>query len=318
MANPAKTVHPINFKDFSGEQFERLVFAYHLRTERWRCLDWYGQVGSDLGRDIWGVREDDALGVKTCIQCANRGSLTYKKASQDLNKAITGPQGKPSVFRIVCRSAVSADMRDRIKGHAKGHGVTECDIWSGVEFEERLRMNAEPLLARFVQGVEFPDAADHLSVFVLAMNPANDKEAIRLMARLFDRPAFYTPIREESKLPDFKQAISDTIKAMNTGIWQARDGKDIARLPSLHQIVDDKVRQELGGVVRGLVRLRATYDQLVADGELRPCACGKPDCPVYMMSHRAIRDLGRARSEPVGAFTRLCHQLGVSVNFGWR
>ena len=43
------TVNPVHFEDFSGEQFERLVFAYHLRTESWRELEWYGQVGSDLG-----------------------------------------------------------------------------------------------------------------------------------------------------------------------------------------------------------------------------------------------------------------------------
>ena len=41
---------------------------------------------------------------------------------------------------------------------------------------------------------------------------------------LFDRPAFYTPIHAESNLGDFKQAITDTIQALGTGIWKARDG----------------------------------------------------------------------------------------------
>ena len=55
MNTPAKYVQPIHFEDFDGLQFERLVFAYHARTEKWRALEWYGQAGSDLGRDIWGM-----------------------------------------------------------------------------------------------------------------------------------------------------------------------------------------------------------------------------------------------------------------------
>jgi hypothetical protein len=29
-----------------------------LAKREWCSLEWYGQVGSDLGRDIWGVRDD--------------------------------------------------------------------------------------------------------------------------------------------------------------------------------------------------------------------------------------------------------------------
>ena len=61
---PAKTVQPIHFEDFSGTEFERLVFAYHARTEKWLQLEWYGQVGSDLGRDIWGILSNGSLPAK--------------------------------------------------------------------------------------------------------------------------------------------------------------------------------------------------------------------------------------------------------------
>jgi hypothetical protein len=57
LSNPAAYVQPIHFENFDGSQFERLVFAYHARTGKWKSLEWYGQTGSDLGRDIWGVRE---------------------------------------------------------------------------------------------------------------------------------------------------------------------------------------------------------------------------------------------------------------------
>ena len=66
MPLPAKYVQPIHFEDFDGAQFERLIFAYHARTEKWRSLEWYGQTGSDLGRDIWGIREGG--GETVCVQ----------------------------------------------------------------------------------------------------------------------------------------------------------------------------------------------------------------------------------------------------------
>ena len=50
MGLPAKYVQPIHFEDFDGLQFERLVFAYHARADKWRSIEWYGQSGSDLGR----------------------------------------------------------------------------------------------------------------------------------------------------------------------------------------------------------------------------------------------------------------------------
>lgn len=56
------------------------------------------------------------------------------------------------------------------------------------------------------------------------------------MATLTFRPAFYTPIHQESNLPDFKQAITDTIQALGTGICKARDGQVIGRNPSRQQL----------------------------------------------------------------------------------
>ena len=83
---PAAKVHRIHFADFSGVEFERLVFAYLLRTNDWISLDWYGQTGSDSGRDIWGLRVDDRFpsGQRVCALCANWRRLTRTKAKSDL------------------------------------------------------------------------------------------------------------------------------------------------------------------------------------------------------------------------------------------
>src|SRR5437588_2681064 len=76
VSKPAATIRPVHFDDFSGNEFERLVFAYQLRMGKWRSLEWYGQSGSDLGRDIWGERED---GGTLCVQCVNRKIFTATK-----------------------------------------------------------------------------------------------------------------------------------------------------------------------------------------------------------------------------------------------
>lgn len=147
MSKPTTQVKPIHFEDFDGAEFERLVFAYLWRTDTWRSLEWYGQTGSDLGRDIWGVRENRE---SVCIQCINRKQLIFTKAATDIAKVLNAPNGVPDRFRIVTQGKVSATLRDKIKEHVTSFGVKECDTWSGPEFEEFLRKDAESLLKRFV------------------------------------------------------------------------------------------------------------------------------------------------------------------------
>ena len=231
MNRPATSVHPIHFEDLDGSEFERLVFAYHWRSDDWRSLEWYGQAGSDLGRDIWGVRENAANnGESVCIQCVNRKKLTFAKIAKDIGKVLKAPNGVPNRFRVVAQSKISAYMRDKIKARVTSLGVKECDTWSGPEFEEFLRHGSEFLLKRFFDGEAFPDAPADLKKLAESTKPVTDEEVLALYARVFDRPAFYTPIHQESNLGDFKQAITDTIQALGTGFWKARDGHLIDRI----------------------------------------------------------------------------------------
>jgi hypothetical protein len=308
MPLPAKYVQPLHFEDFDGAQFERLVFAYHARAEKWRSLEWYGQVGSDLGRDIWGIRGEVTGGTETvCVQCVNRGRLTFAKAEGDLGKVLKAKNGTPQRFRLVTRSAVSAKMRGKIKDHALSRGVRYCDIWSGAEFEEFLRRDAESLLKRFVEGEIFPDAAPDLLTFAQAGGVMSDDDALSMMAKLFDRPAFYTPIHQESSLGDFKQAITDTIQALGTGIWKARDGQLIARIPSRQQLQDEGLREKLQAVEKALAKLRARFDELVRSGIVRHCDCNNPDCPVYSMPSEAAHELEHLRRDALRLFRATNH-----------
>lgn len=270
----ASTVHPIHFEDYSGVQFERLVFAYHVRAG-WRELIWHGQSGGDQGRDISGVEElDDLPARKTIIQCANRDTLTLAKARADMEKAVAIAGGKPDTFKFVCRGAVSDASRTRIADAAAALGVEHVTIWSSVEFEENLRLRGEYLLHRFVRGVEFPEAEAEIRKFVDDFPDLSDADALGLMAALFDRPAFRTPFQQESSLPAFQQAVEDTIGALNTGVWRTREGTEIRRIPSIHHIRDQRVRTVLAHVVRQVDELRRIFVSHLREGEIRHCGCG--------------------------------------------
>ncbi|HZQ38609.1 MAG TPA: hypothetical protein VFD32_21975 [Dehalococcoidia bacterium] len=302
MTNPRKSltalVGPIHFEDFDGSQFERLVFAYLLRTERWLCIDWYGQLGTDSGRDIRGRRESEHAtgGQVVCVQCVNRGRLTYDKARADLDRVLA-TECRLDKFLIVTSASVPARLRDRIVEYARTRNVLECEIWSGSEFEERLRSRAESLLKRFVEGVAFPDTPADLGRLVSEADSATtDQQIVALLSELFARPAFYTPFYGESSLADFRKALSDTIETLNTGVHRLRDGTEIRRIPSRHEVSDAALRQKLAGLEQDVARLRGTYDQFVRTGEIRQCPCGDANCPVFFASLVAGRRMDAERA----------------------
>ncbi|MBM7488145.1 hypothetical protein ACVWWI_006303 [Bradyrhizobium sp. USDA 3686] len=93
-------------------------------------------------------------------------------------------------------------------------------IWSGAAFEEHLRLRAEFLLRRLVEGVPFPDSEVELRNFVDKFQDVDDEQALSIFVRAFDRPAFRMPFQQESNLRAFQQAIDDTLRVLSTGIWQ--------------------------------------------------------------------------------------------------
>lgn len=315
---PNRIVQPTHFEDFDGHQFERLVFAYLLRTDKWLSLDWYGQTGGDSGRDMWGIRERDRYpnGQQVCVQCTNQKSLPYKKVQEDLKKILGGPNGKPDVFIVVAGGTVSATLRDKTKKLCERNDIYTNEIWSGKEFEERLRAKAESLLKRFIEGEEFPDTHRELLNFTEVITPQTDDEVIGLMAGLFDRPVFYTPFNQESSIPAFKKAITDTIEALNTGIHRLRDGTEIRRIPSRHAIQSPATKNILSQIERMLVELRGIYDEGIKNGEIRLCGCNDPDCPVFFVSPRTANEMDRLRKEILDTFRRL--YPAFEVRLGWR
>lgn len=292
-----KTVHPISFSDLSGQEFERLVFATLLRMYAWHTLDWTGQTGSDGGRDIVGTRDDDyGNRITVVVACANWKSFTSTKGNSDIDKIVDGLGEIPHEVIVVAGKSVSAATKEKCQANAKSRGITVSEVWSGSEFEERLRFHADSVFQRFFSGEELPDEASALRTFVQQLDPKTEREAGELIARLFDRPAFSTPIRSESNLPAFRQAIGDTIGALNTGIWRDREGAIITRISTRQSFTSVTVKDALAECVTALTGLRVIFDEGLRNNHIQPCQCGKADCPTFMIEHEYCERLENERS----------------------
>lgn len=135
-----------------------------------------------------------------------------------------------------------------------------------------------------------------LERFVAESLPATDAEIARNLVSALDRPAFRTPFHQESSLPRFRAAITETIAVINTGHGQTRTSP-----PSKLMLRDPDVRAKLDAVVERLVALRAAFDELLRTGDIRHCGCQDSDCPVHMLSDQAVREMDRRRQELLAA-----------------
>jgi len=295
-----KTVHPISFSNLDGHAFERLVFAVLLRMRAWHSLNWHGQSGSDGGRDIIGVCEDSyGNKKKVVVACANWKTFTLAKATGDIDSFVNTLGAPPDEIIIVAGSSVSSDTKDKVDEHARAKKIHQSQTWSGAEFEEHLRFHAPSVLDRFFHGVDLPDDEASLRDFMQKLDPVTAGEAAEMWANIFRRPAFETPIGEESSLPAFSQAIGDTIRAINTGIWRDREGAVIARVPSIAAFSDSSVVDGLRACANELNLLRRAFDKGLKNKRIRPCGCGQADCPTFMIDRGYCDVLEQHRSKAV-------------------
>lgn len=295
--NVEKIVLPIHFEDRSGNEFERLVLAYLSQIKIWDSIAWLGQTGDDGGRDIWAISNDESF----CYQCANYQKLTFYKVKEDINKLIQG-NTIPDNFIVVCGGTVTPGLRVKIVAYASTNGIKNISIWSGREFEEKIRNNSPEILKRFVEGITFPDLPSELISFAKSFSVDNDSDIIELLAECFDRPAFTTPFKQEVSIVDFEKAINDTIEVLNTGTHRLRDGTIIKIIPSRHRVVNPDLKMALADITNSVIKLRYSFTVLKSTMDIQPCSCGKQDCPVYMMSDTACETMDEIRN---GIFAKL-------------
>jgi|GEM_PF-473962 len=296
-----KTVHKIHFEDYSGEQFERLTFAYVLRHKNWdKTPEWLGQAGSDSGRDIWAVLKNETY----CYACANYQTLTITKAKSDIDK-LKKKKYIPNNLIIVCGGVVSANLREKIIKYGKKAGAKIMEVWSGVEFEEKLRHETPELIKRFFEGEAFPYSPGELIKYNEAVSIQNDTDIINLLAECFDRPAFTTPFYRESSIPEFEKAMKSTIEVLNTGIQRLNDGIFVRTIASRHKIKDEKLKSELALITELVVKLRDTFTELKRTKEIQRCNCDQEDCSTYILSDNACRIMDDSRKQIFEQFQKI-------------
>lgn len=301
-----KTVHPLPFDQLDGHQFERLVYAFFYRRWAWRTLEWYGETGDDQGQDIRGEREDEFGRLQTVLVCcANWRNLTASKIKSDVEKALK-TNSPPSVIYAVGGGKIGARTRAAIAKFGKEKFLS-IETWSGTELEERLRVHALPVIQRLFDGNELPSELPALRT--LAEQKIDDLDGLSLLTRVFDRPAFYTPFREESSLPAFKKAIGDTIEALNTGILRVRDGTFVTRVPSRTDFASMETQDTLREVVDALARLRSAYDDGVRTGSIRPCGCADPNCSTFTLTPDVIEAMDEQRRQILGLASKVIPNL---------
>lgn len=220
----------VHFEDLSGHEFERLLLAYAVRAG-WRNAEWLGQGGADRGRDVWCPGNGRPSAV---FLCANYRVLKFAKVASDLAKVIKRPPGPAELF-VVAGGAVSATLRERIKAEAPKLGFPSVEVWSGPEFEEKIRRDAPDVLMRFFGGeaspegaVEFRDAVLRSAEGVLAgtrLSPATlSAEAERLlvaMASVADGRLLRSESHDGYGLTISEQIfLSDTIERREKARWE--------------------------------------------------------------------------------------------------
>lgn len=245
-------------------------------------LMWLGQTGDDGGRDIWGNSDKKSY----CYQCANYQKLTAKKAIEDIDKLIQENR-KPDFFILVCGGTATPTVRDKIIAYAASKGIQHTEIWSGREFEEKLRHESPDLIQRFLEGHDFPENTTD--------SAHDDAKVVQELFECFERPAFTTHFRSEVNIPDFEKAITDTIEVLNTGVHRLRDGTIIRRISSRHRVSDNILKNKLAILTQQVIKLRDYFVQLKKENEIRPCGCDQEDCPVWFFTDRAATEMDTFR-----------------------
>jgi nucleoside phosphorylase len=133
----------------------------------------------------------------------------------------------------------------------------------------------------------------------------DDASKVEQMSRCFARPAFTTPLQAEVSFPNFEKAVTDTIEALNTGVWRLRDGTEITRIASRFDINDSNLREDLERLVEKLVELRRVYLALSKTGSVRDGSCGTESCSIVFLDEAALNRLSGLRAEILQDFGQI-------------
>ncbi len=98
--------------------------------------------------------------------------------------------------------------------------------------------------------------------------PHSDKEALEYFRSFIDRPALHQPFRVEGNMHDFLIAITDIIRALNTGIMKTREGDEIARTKPRNMLSNPDWNRKLEIIAHRFEDLRTRFQIAVRGNEM--------------------------------------------------
>lgn len=120
-------------------------------------------------------------------------------------------------------------------------------------------------IAEFRNGVR--PAPGHKSEKQAIFNQS-DKETLNHLRMFIDRPAMHQPFEIEGNMADFLTAITDVIRALNTGILKTREGDEICRTKPRAMLSNPKWMEKLDVVASRFVDLRTRFEMAVRNNEI--------------------------------------------------
>jgi hypothetical protein len=145
-----------------------------------------------------------------------------------------------------------------------------------------------------------------------ASKPIQDEVILSQISQVFDRPAFNTGFGGDRPITGFDKAISDTIEALNTGLWKTRDGTVISKIGSRHEIKDKGIRTKLGLIEKDLVELRAKFNQGLITGCFYIVETGQSQY-LKVRDTDATLEIERLKNKVVGSFKEIYHESGLNL-----
>ena len=139
--------------NLTPQEFEEFCYAILERNE-FKNLRWYGEGGSDKGRDILCSKTEAPLaGIETnvawLVQCKH-----YTKAK--LTKAILQEwlaacrEHKPNRVLLIISTTLSANLKDWLKSVSSDYGFP-IHVWEEIELEHQYRKHGSRLRKLFPQ-----------------------------------------------------------------------------------------------------------------------------------------------------------------------
>ncbi|HYL99427.1 MAG TPA: restriction endonuclease, partial [Blastocatellia bacterium] len=135
-----RTKHILPFSELSAAQFERLCL-WLVDREGYRNAQYYGESGSDGGRDIIAYNTTARGEELWYFQCKRKGRVTSTELRAEVDKisrlAAGDPEKRPSGIVFLTSASVSAGIRDSIGKYCRGRYRVE--VWTRVQLDERVK-----------------------------------------------------------------------------------------------------------------------------------------------------------------------------------